>query len=186
MSNQHNPVFPAIELPQFIDEKLPNVVRARLHHPKADALPDVAAATVDALKNSAKLASLPAGARVAITCGSRGIKSKPAVVKATVSWLKERGFQPFIVPAMGSHGGARAESQVVLLGELGYTEEAMGCPIHSSMAISCISSRPNRPMSCGMPERSMRWPAISNSRVSSASCAWLRPAHGDVRRGWTQ
>jgi len=135
MSNQHNPVFPAIELPQFIDEKLPNVVRARLHHPKADALPDVAAATVDALKNSAKLASLPAGARVAITCGSRGIKSKPAVVKATVSWLKERGFQPFIVPAMGSHGGARAESQVVLLGELGYTEEAMGCPIHSSMEV---------------------------------------------------
>lgn len=135
MSNQHNPVFPAIELPQFVDEKLPSVCRARLRHPKAAALPDIAAATVDALEKSTKLTALPKGASVAITCGSRGIKGKPGVVKAVVAWLKERGLTPFIVPAMGSHGGARAESQVVLLAELGYTEEAMGCPIRSSMEV---------------------------------------------------
>ena len=83
----------------------------------------------------AGLTALAAGARVAITCGSRGIRSKPAVVKAAVVWLKERGLSPFIVPTMGSHGGAVAEGQVTLLAELGFTEEAMGCPIDASMEV---------------------------------------------------
>ena len=129
MSEMDRPVFPAIRLPQFANETLPEVVTAKLHHPVTPALDDVAAATRAALEKSRRFAQLPAGASVAITCGSRGIESKPMVVSTAVAWLKERGFAPFIVPAMGSHGGARAESQTALLAELGYTPESIGCGI---------------------------------------------------------
>ena len=107
--NTPSPTFPAIALPQFENERLPPVMPVALRHPDVPALPDVAAATCAALDASLRLTALSSGARVAITCGSRGIRSKPAVVKAAVAWLKERGLAPFIVPAMGSHGGAVAE-----------------------------------------------------------------------------
>jgi hypothetical protein len=135
MHDRQSPVFPAIRLPQFEGQALPPVALARLRHPEAPALEDVPRAAVAALERSRRLPGLPAGARVAITCGSRGIQGKPAVVKSVVAWLRERGLQPFIVPAMGSHGGARAESQTQLLAALGYTPEAMGCPIEATMEV---------------------------------------------------
>ena len=140
MSETDRPVFPAIRLPQFAAEPLPHVVTAKLHHPVTPALEDVASATCAALEKSRRFAALSKGARVAITCGSRGIQSKPQVVSTAVAWLKEQGFQPFIVPAMGSHGGARAESQTALLAELGYTPESMGCEIESSMDVAQIGT----------------------------------------------
>ncbi len=140
MSATDRPTFPALRLPQFADEALPEVVTAALHHPIAPALDDVAAATRSALEKSRRFARLAPGASVAITCGSRGIASKPLVVATAVAWLKEKGFAPFIVPAMGSHGGARAESQTALLAELGYTPESMGCPIESSMEVVRIGT----------------------------------------------
>ena len=133
--NMASPVFPAIALPQFENEPLPPVMPVALNHPDVPALDDVAAATRAALDRSRRLAALAEGARVAITCGSRGIRSKPAVVKAAVAWLRGRGLAPFIVPAMGSHGGAVAPGQVQLLAELGFTEEAMGCPIEAGMEV---------------------------------------------------
>ena len=133
--NTPSPTFPAIALPQFENEPLPPVMPVALRHPDVPGLTDVAAATHAALDASRQLTALAAGARVAITCGSRGILSKPAVVKAAVVWLKGRGLAPFIVPAMGSHGGAVATGQVTLLAELGFTEEAMGCPIEASMEV---------------------------------------------------
>jgi hypothetical protein len=135
MQNKASPTFPAIRLPQFEQERLPTVVRARLHHAPGLSIADIPGTTSAALDRSRRLANLATGARVAITCGSRGIQSKPAVVKATVAWLKARGFSPFIVPAMGSHGGAVAEGQVSLLAELGFTPETMGCPIEASMEV---------------------------------------------------
>ena len=133
--NMASPVFPAITLPQFEDEPLPPVMPVALRHPSAPALGDVAAATRTALGASRRLAALAAGARVAIACGSRGIRSKPAVVAAAVAWLRDRGLAPFIVPAMGSHGGATAAGQVGLLAALGFTEESMGCPIEAGMEV---------------------------------------------------
>ena len=133
--NTPSPTFPAIALPQFENEPLPPVMPVALRHPDVPGLTDVAAATHAALDASRQLTALAAGARVAITCGSRGIRSKPAVVKAAVGWLKARELSPFIVPAMGSHGGAVATGQVTLLAELGFTEEAMGCPIEASMEV---------------------------------------------------
>lgn len=86
------------------------------------------------------LAKMPAGGRIAITAGSRGVSNIAEVLAGCVSMLKEHGAEPFIVPAMGSHGGATAEGQVEMLATLGVTEAAMGCPIRSSMEVIRIGA----------------------------------------------
>jgi hypothetical protein len=73
------------------------------------------------------------GQRVAITAGSRGIDRIDEVVRAVVDEVRALGALPFIIPAMGSHGGATAEGQRELIAHYGITEETMGCPILSSM-----------------------------------------------------
>ena len=73
------------------------------------------------------------GQTVAITVGSRGIANIPAITKAIVDFVRELKAEPFIVPAMGSHGGATAEGQIEVLKSLGVTEATCGCPIRSSM-----------------------------------------------------
>ena len=72
---------------------------------------------------------------VAVTAGSRGIKNIGTILRTVIHLLKEAGARPFIVPAMGSHGGATAEGQKEMLQGLGITEESMGCPIRSSMKV---------------------------------------------------
>ncbi len=74
------------------------------------------------------------GARVAISVGSRGIRNLAAIVGSLVDELHQLGAKPFIFPAMGSHGGGTAEGQAAVLHHYGVTEEAMGCPVLSSMA----------------------------------------------------
>ena len=78
---------------------------------------------------------LPAGAEVAVGVGSRGIANLAPVVKAVTAKLKEAGLSPFITPAMGSHGGARAQGQVEVLAARGITEEAVGVPIRATMEV---------------------------------------------------
>jgi hypothetical protein len=75
------------------------------------------------------------GKRIAITAGSRGIKGFVETLKAIVAQLKDWGAEPFIVPAMGSHGGATANGQAMALESLGITENAIGAPIRSSMEV---------------------------------------------------
>nr|WP_284701430.1 lactate racemase domain-containing protein [Rhodoplanes tepidamans] len=76
-----------------------------------------------------------AGARVAITAGSRGIKDMTEVLRACVAEVKAVGAVPVVVPAMGSHGGATAEGQADMLRGLGVTEATVGAPIVSSMEV---------------------------------------------------
>lgn len=78
------------------------------------------------------------GERIALTAGSRGIKDKPRVLKTIVDRLKDLGASPFIVPCMGSHGGATAEGQIEVLESLGITEKSVGAPILSSMDVEEI------------------------------------------------
>jgi hypothetical protein len=78
------------------------------------------------------------GERIALTAGSRGIRDKAKVLKAIVARLQALGAKPFIVPCMGSHGGATAEGQVNMLHHLGITEEFVGAPIVSSMEVKEI------------------------------------------------
>ncbi|MBQ8953152.1 MAG: DUF362 domain-containing protein [Clostridia bacterium] len=70
---------------------------------------------------------------IAITAGSRGIRNIDIITRAIVDCVKSRGAHPFIVPAMGSHGGATAQGQRDILAGYGITEESMGCEVRSSM-----------------------------------------------------
>jgi hypothetical protein len=78
---------------------------------------------------------LKPGARVAITAGSRGVASIPVILRAVCDDLKRRGYRPFIVPAMGSHGGAIVEGQISLLAELGVTPQSVGAPIEGGLDV---------------------------------------------------
>lgn len=82
--------------------------------------------------------SFPQGQRIAVTAGSRGVANIGLILKTIVGFLKDGGAEPFIVPAMGSHGGASAEGQKALLAGYGITEESMECPIYSSMEVKKI------------------------------------------------
>ncbi|MBW2059508.1 MAG: DUF2088 domain-containing protein [Deltaproteobacteria bacterium] len=73
------------------------------------------------------------GQSVAVACGSRGIANYDTIVLATVRTLQQAGLEPFIVPAMGSHGAATAEGQKRVLEHSGISEEKMGVPIRSSL-----------------------------------------------------
>lgn len=73
------------------------------------------------------------GQTVAISAGSRGIANFTAILRASVDYFKSLGARPFIVPAMGSHGGATAEGQLRVLASFDVTEANMGCPILASM-----------------------------------------------------
>lgn len=74
-------------------------------------------------------------ARVAVGVGSRGIANLVPLVRAVVSYLKSAGAEPFIIPAMGSHGGATAEGQIRVLSHLGITEEAVDAPVLATMDV---------------------------------------------------
>jgi hypothetical protein len=78
------------------------------------------------------------GMEIAITVGSRGIANIPLIVKSVADEIKKRGATPFIIPSMGSHGGATAEGQVEVLEGLGVTEESTGCEIRSSMDVVTV------------------------------------------------
>lgn len=84
---------------------------------------------------AAKNVKIAPHARIAITGGSRGIAGYQLLMRTIVSFVREKGGEPFIVPAMGSHGGATADGQREMLEHLGITEETVGAPIISSMEV---------------------------------------------------
>ncbi|MCP1199567.1 lactate racemase domain-containing protein [Notoacmeibacter sp. MSK16QG-6] len=112
--------------------RLPRMAPIRQHFEAIEA-GDPTEAVRKAMQESDCAAKIRPGMSVAITVGSRGIAALDQLVKAIVLELRKAGAEPFIVPAMGSHGGATAEGQVKVLSKLGVTEESAGCPIRSSM-----------------------------------------------------
>ena len=110
----------------------PRLMRVRQHF-DAPTLEDVAGAV------RAEVASLPLSSRVrpgqsvAISVGSRGIANIALIIKTLVEELKALGLEPFLVPAMGSHGGGVAEAQRAIIEAYGVTEEYTGAPIKASM-----------------------------------------------------
>jgi len=86
------------------------------------------------------------GGRVAITGGSRGIANIPAILRACGEFVREAGGEPFVMPAMGSHGGATAEGQREVLAGYGMTRETLGMPIVSSMDVQQIASIDEMPV----------------------------------------
>lgn len=79
------------------------------------------------------MGQIKSGQKIAIAVGSRGIANLPAIVKALVEEIKKAGAEPFLVPAMGSHGGATAEGQRAMLTGLGFSEKLIGAPIRATM-----------------------------------------------------
>jgi Lactate racemase N-terminal domain len=116
------------------DVPLPRMVPARQRFPAAE-VADVAAAVRGELARPGVGDRIRPGMRVAVAVGSRGVAAIDRIVAAVVAELKGRGAAPFVVPAMGSHGGATAEGQVQVLADLGVTERSAGCPIRSSMEV---------------------------------------------------
>ena len=78
---------------------------------------------------------LTAGMRIAVGVGSRGISHLPEIVGTVLDLLRAAGTQPFIIPAMGSHGGATPEGQREVLASYGITAEAMGVPVRPSLDV---------------------------------------------------
>lgn len=112
--------------------ELPRFVRVKQHFPKRG-IADLAG-TVNREMASREIGrNLPKGALVAIGVGSRGVASIPELAAAAVGYFVSLGLRPFVIPAMGSHGGGTDEGQRKVLAHLGVTEESVGCPIVSSI-----------------------------------------------------
>jgi|TARA_B110000263_G_C15285156_1_gene500378 hypothetical protein len=100
---------------------------------EAPTLEDIPAAVRAEVQSLALDSKVTAGESVAISVGSRGIANIALIIKSLVEELKALGLEPFLVPAMGSHGGGVAEAQQAIIEGYGVTEEYTGAPIKASM-----------------------------------------------------
>src|SRR5918994_246450 len=114
--------------------QFPKVVKVRQDFPRPR-VEDVGEALREQCAREEIRSRIEPGAEVAITAGSRGIAGIDNVLRSLVGILKDAGAKPFLIPAMGSHGGATAEGQVEILRSLGVTEESVGAEIRSSMKV---------------------------------------------------
>ncbi|HZC19500.1 MAG TPA: lactate racemase domain-containing protein [Rubrobacteraceae bacterium] len=112
----------------------PKVVKVRQEFPRPR-VKDVEASLREECEREEIGSRIQPGARIALTAGSRGISNVNIILRSLVRILKEKRANPFIVPAMGSHGGATAEGQVQILESLGVTEKFCEAPIRSSMEV---------------------------------------------------
>jgi hypothetical protein len=95
----------------------------------------------EGVREALRSVELPTG-RVAIGVGSRGVARISEIVAALVEALKEAGAEPFVVPAMGSHGASTAEGQARVLAHLGVSEERIGCPVRTTMETVKLGETP--------------------------------------------
>ena len=112
----------------------PKMTRIQQHF-EAPVLTDLPAAIHAELDRINAAAIIKPGETVAVTGGSRGVANVAIAVKATVDYLKTLGARPFVVPAMGSHGGATPEGQRSVLEHYGITEETVGAPVKATMEV---------------------------------------------------
>ena len=126
--------FPRFELPKMVE------VQQEIHAPK---LEDFALEIRRELSRIDLSKRIKPGDEIAITAGSRGIAHYPEILSTVVDEVKKAEGKPFLVPAMGSHGGATPEGQVAILRELGITPETVGAPIRATMEVDEIGRLEN-------------------------------------------
>jgi len=107
---------------------------------------DITSEVEEKMRRLEVLKTVRKGDKIAVTAGSREIANYDLIIKTICDVLKTCGAEPFIIPAMGSHGGAMAENQKALIAHFGITEERMGVPIKSSMKTVSLGETP-----CGVP-----------------------------------
>ncbi len=117
-------------------------LRQRLDLPQ---IADVAGTIRQRLDASGLLDGIRPGQQIALTAGSRGVASQAEVLRAVAAAVRARGAEPFVVPAMGSHGGATAEGQMEMLAGLGVTEASVGVPIRATMDVVSLGQLPDGP-----------------------------------------
>ncbi len=108
-------------------------LRVRQNQPAPLVLAPMDAALAEALDRAQLRQENLQGLTVGITAGSRGIDRIAEVLAAVAAWVRQRGGQPVIIPAMGTHGGDTAQRQIELLAALGVTEASVGCPFDSQV-----------------------------------------------------
>ena len=118
--------FPAIPLPRFVK------IKQQFDRKKIEDIPG------EVCSKMAPYVKELAGKRIAVGVGSRGVANIALVAKTVVEELKRAGAKPFIIPVMGSHGGATAAGQAELLEALGVSEATMGVPVDASMDVEVI------------------------------------------------
>src|SRR5262245_10757504 len=121
---------------------LPRLATIRQTVPTAP-LADVVQAVRNELARIELRSRVKRGARIAVGAGSRGSTGSALIVGTVVRALQALGAEPFVFPAMGSHGGATAEGQRGVLAEWGITPDRMGCPVHSSMEVVQVGETPS-------------------------------------------
>src|SRR5437868_2933456 len=114
-------------------------IRQQFERPRVEDIPAAVAATLEKLDLGRRIRP---GQTVALTAGSRGIANIPIILRAAADYLKKLGAKPFLVPAMGSHGGGTAEGQKHLIESYGITEAFVGVPIRASMEVVQVGSTP--------------------------------------------
>jgi hypothetical protein len=105
---------------------------------EAPTVGDMAAEVGCRLERAGTAGRLRPGMRIAVTAGSRGIRNIVTILRTVVDWLKSHGADPFVIGAMGSHGGGTAVGQKDLLASLGVTEDSMGCPVLTGDRVSLV------------------------------------------------
>lgn len=119
------------------DIPIPEMVTVRQNF-SAEKINDVAAKTREQIARPEISSSIQPGMTVAITAGSRGVSNCAKITKTVVECVKERGANPFIVAAMGSHGGVTEKGQRDILRDYDITEESMGCPLKIGIETALI------------------------------------------------
>jgi hypothetical protein len=118
--------FPEVELPRFIK------IKQHFNRQKVEDIPGEVRKKMEPYLENLN------GKRIAVGVGSRGVANIALVTKTVVDTLKEAGAKPFIIPVMGSHGGATPEGQADLLASFGISESAMGVPVDASIDVETI------------------------------------------------
>jgi hypothetical protein len=134
-----------VDLPFHPDLVVPVLHEVRLAVPDPEPVVDVENAARRAVSDRLG-ASVTPGMSVAVGGGSRGLASRVELLRGAIAGLRDLGAEPFVVPAMGSHGGATAEGQVAMMASLGMTEDAIGAEIRATMETVEVARTPS-----GMP-----------------------------------
>jgi hypothetical protein len=123
--------------------QLPDMARVGQRIETPAAIADVEGVVRAQLRTVGAASLFPSGARIAIGVGSRGIGHLPRIVAVLVAELRSLGCDPFIVPSMGSHGGATADGQEAVLAHLGVTEDTVHAPVVSDMRTEVVATTPS-------------------------------------------